>query len=473
MSKALGKIIGIKENVAIVEFLGVDKPLIYNVLQLVSNNEIKFLVVKSSSPDSFHCLILNSFVHISRGLEVEDTGEPLSISLGRDMLGRVIDLEGNPIDGLGALNFEEKLPIFRSAIGYENVVTDRKILETGIKVVDLFAPLVEGGKVGLFGGSGVGKTVLLTELLHNVVAKDIEKTVSVFCGVGERTREGQELFNELKSKNILNSSSLVFGPMGASATQRYLTAYSGVTLSEYFRDIKKKNVLLFVDNMFRFAQAGNELSLLMNNIPSEDGYQATLFSEMASVHERLISSVSNYITTIEAVYLPSDDILDQAAQSILGYLDSNVVLSRDVYREGRFPAVDILSSDSSLLNPETVSIMHYKVVTEAKSLLKEAENLERIVSLVGESELSEEDRTTYARARKLKNFMTQNFFVTEEQTSRPGTYVPLGVTVQDVRDIIDGKFDTISEDKFLYIGSAQSLRDPISNKPVENSVSVK
>lgn len=469
MSKSVGRIIGIKENVATIEFLDSNKPSIYNVLELVSDRKIKFLVIRSASPDSFNCLILNSFVHISRGLEVEDTEAPLSLSVGRDILGRVMDLEGNPIDGLGQITFEDKLPVFRTPLDYEKLVTTRKILQTGIKVVDLFAPLVEGGKVGLFGGSGVGKTVLLTELLHNVVAKDMEKTVSVFCGVGERTREGQELFNELKGKNILNSSALIFGPMGASATQRYLTAYSGVTLSEYFRDIKKKNVLLFVDNMFRFAQAGNELSLLMNNIPSEDGYQSTLFSEMASVHERLISSDTNYITTIEAVYLPSDDILDQAAQSILGYLDSNVVLSRDVYREGRFPAVDILSSDSSLLNPETVSLEHYKVVSEAKSLLKTAENLERIASLVGESELSEEDRTTYARARKLKNFMTQNFFVTEEQTARPGVYVPLDVTVQDVRDLLDGKFDTISEDKFLYIGSAASLRDPLTKKPVEDS----
>lgn len=471
--KALGKIVGIRENVATIEFLGAKKPSIYNVLTLKEDKNINFLVVKSSSVDTFHCLILNSFVAISRGMLVEDTETPLSISLGPGMLGRVIDLEGNPIDGLGDIAKEQVSPVFKHALGYEHIVTDQKLLETGIKVVDLFAPLVEGGKVGLFGGSGVGKTVLLTEILHNVVAKDVERTASVFCGVGERTREGQELFTELKSKNILNSSSLVFGPMGASATQRYLTAYSGVTLSEYFRDVKKKNVLLFVDNMFRFAQAGNELSLLMNNIPSEDGYQSTLFSEMASVHERLVSNGSNFITTIEAVYLPSDDILDQAAQAILGYLDSNVVLSRDVYREGRFPAVDILASDSSLLNPETVAAMHYKVVTDAKILLKNAENLERIVSLVGESELSEEDRTTYARARKLKNFMTQNFFVTEEQTSRPGVYVPLGVTVQDVRDIIDGKFDTISEDKFLYIGSAQSLRDPVSKKPVEEPTAAK
>jgi len=466
MSK--GFVTGIRGNIVIVEFLGDEKPSIYDVLISTDSSKGKFLVIKSADKNSFYCLLLFSSVPVSRGLEVENTGVTLSMKLSTDVLGRVLDLEGNPIDGLGEITGGEFYPLFHASLPYSNIVTSRRILETGVKVLDLFAPLVEGGKVGLFGGSGVGKTVLLTEILHNIVVKDTEHTLSVFCGVGERTREGQELFTELKNKNILSSSALVFGPMGDSATYRFLTAYAGVTLSEYFRDVKKKNVLLFVDNMFRFAQAGNELSLLMNNVPSEDGYQSTLFSEMASVHERLIPNGSNFITTLEAVYLPSDDILDQAAQSILGYLDSNIVLSRNVYSEGRFPAVDILSSDSSLLNPLTVSKEHYKVVTEAKSLIKRATELERIVSLVGESELSEEDRTTYARARKIKNFMTQDFFVTEEQTAKPGVYVPLEVTVRDVRDILDGKFDTISEDKFLYIGSADSLRDPIAATPVES-----
>jgi len=465
MSK--GKVIGVRENIITVEFLGNNKPSIYDVLVSTSELKSKLLVVKSADANSFYCLLLSAEKPIRRGIEVENTGVTLSMKLSVDVLGRVLDLEGNPIDGLGDITTGDYYPLFHPTLDYKNINTTQKILETGIKVLDLFAPLVQGGKVGLFGGSGVGKTVLLTEILHNVVVKDTATTVSVFCGVGERTREGQELFAELKNKNILASSSLVFGPMGASATSRFLTAYSGVTISEYFRDVQKKNVLLFVDNMFRFAQAGNDLSLLMNNIPSEDGYQSTLFSEMASVHERLVSNDSNFITTIEAVYLPSDDILDQAAQSILGYLDSDIVLSRDVYSEGRFPAVDILSSSSSLLNPLTVSKEHYDVVNDAKSLLKRATDLERIVSLVGESELSEEDRTIYARARKIKNFMTQDFFVTEEQTSKPGIYVPLKVTVQDVRDILDGRFDAISEDKFLYIGSADSLRNPVTQQPVD------
>lgn len=465
----MAKITGIKGNIIIIKFLEEDKPNVYDVL--ISNDEKnRFLVIKSYDENSFYCLLLSSESLLTRGIEVKNTNKTLGMSLSTDVLGRVLDMEGNPIDGLDEIKKGDYHPLFRPTLPYSQINIDQKILETGIKVLDLFSPLVQGGKVGLFGGSGVGKTVLLTEILHNVVVKDTKKTLSVFCGVGERTREGQELFTELQSKNIISSSCLVFGPMGASATSRFLTAYSGVTLSEYFRDVQKKNVLLFVDNMFRFAQAGNELSLLMDNIPSEDGYQSTLFSEMASVHERLVSNNDNFITTIEAVYLPSDDILDQAAQSILGYLDSNIVLSRMVYSEGRFPAVDILNSDSSLINPNTVGEQHYNVVTNAKSLIKKATELERIASLVGESELSEEDRTIYARARKVKNYMTQSFFVTEEQTSRPGVYVPLKTVVQDVEDILNGKYDLVSEDKFMYIGEASGLLNTVGDKTQEEII---
>ncbi len=467
MTKSAGTIIGIRENVVDIEFRGEHKPSVYNILALQDNSKVKFLVIKTSAVNSFYCLLLDPQQQISRGMLVADTEEKISIPVGDAVLGRIIDLFGEEIDGGAEISSQEKLPIFSDPPNYEELSTKTEILETGIKVVDLFAPLVKGGKVGLFGGSGVGKTVLLTEILHNVVNRDREKNTSVFCGVGERTREGHELYNELKSKNILSLTSLIFGPMGASASHRYLTAYAGVTLAEYFRDTKKRNVLFFVDNMFRFAQAGNELSLLMNNIPSEDGYQATLLSEVSSVHERLVSRGENFITTVEAIYLPSDDLLDPAAQSILGYIDSNIVLSRDVYREGIFPAVDILTSDSSMLNPENVSQEHYNVVTEAKKLLKKAETLERIVSLVGESELSEEDRTIYMRAKKLRNFMTQDFFVTEEQTGKAGVYVPVNVCIRDVKDILGGVYDSISEDKFLYIGSAESLRNPVTKEPVK------
>lgn len=303
----------------------------------------------------------------------------------------------------------------------------------------------------------MGKTVLLTEILHNVLNKDPEKNVSVFCGVGERTREGHELFHELESSGVLPSVSLVFGSMGDSPAVRFLTGLAGTTVAEHFRDESRKNVLFFIDNIFRYAQAGNELSLLTNSIPSEDGYQATLASEMALIHERLVSNNKASITTIEAIYLPADDILDQGVQAIFGYLDSAIVLSRDIYREGRFPAVDILSSVSSALSPDIVTPEHYYISLQAQSLMKKAASLERIVSLVGEAELSEEDKLVFQRSKKLKNFMTQNFFVAEGQTGRKGAYVPVETTISNVKDILEGKYDAVSEDKFLYIGSVSDI----------------
>ncbi|EKD99648.1 MAG: hypothetical protein ACD_22C00216G0001, partial [uncultured bacterium] len=327
------------------------------------------------------------------------------------------------------------------------------LVETGIKVIDLFTPLVKGGKTGLFGGSGVGKTLLLTEILHNIVNKDKEHNVSVFCGIGERTREGHELYRELKKTGVLDHVLLTLSSMGDSSSIRFLTAFSAVTQAEYFRDEMSKDVLFFIDNIFRFAQAGNELSLLMNSIPSEDGYQPSLSSEMAAIHERLVSNKDRSITTIEAIYMPADDLLDQGVQAVYDYLDSAIVLSRDIYREGRFPAVDILNSTSSSLNLQKVDPVHYYVATKAQSLLSKAMSLERIVSLVGESELTDEDRNVYKRALKIKNFMTQNFFVSSEQTGRAGVYVKLQDTVAGVRRILDGEMDNIPENKFMFIST--------------------
>lgn len=303
----------------------------------------------------------------------------------------------------------------------------------------------------------MGKTILLTEILHNIINIDLNKTVSVFAGVGERAREGQELYEELSKTGVLGNVSLIFGTMGDNPSVRFLTALGAVSMAEYFRDVMGKDVLFFVDNVFRFAQAGNELSVLMQNLPSEDGYQSTLTSEISSLHQRLVSSDKSSITTLEAVYVPADDILDQAVQSILTHLDSSTVLSREVYREGLLPAVDIIQSDSAALNAAMVGEKHFNVALNAKSLLKNAQSLERIVSLVGESELSEDDRVLYQRAKKLKNFMTQNFFVAENQTGKKGQYVKLEQTVNDVEQLLAGKYDEISDDKFLFIGSVEDL----------------
>jgi F-type H+-transporting ATPase subunit beta len=369
-----------------------------------------------------------------------------------------MNIFGEAIDGGAPIVSEDVRSIYKKSLEFSEVSAKQEVLETGIKIIDFFAPMVKGGKVGLFGGAGVGKTILLSEVLHNIVSLDKGNTVSVFAGVGERTREGQELHAELKRTETLPFVSLMFGSMGASPSERFLTGIAAVTIAEHFRDQLSKNVLFFIDNMYRFAQAGNELSMLMNTIPSEDGYQATLASEMAMVHERLISRENAAITTVEAIYVPADDILDQGVQAIYDYLDSAIVLSRDVYQEGRLPAVNILASGSAALNPETVDMTHYSVSLEATSLLKKAESLDRIVSLVGESELGEEDRIQYQRAKKLRNFMTQSFFVAEEHTGRKGKFVPLKTTVQDVQAILEGKYDEISEDHFMFIGAAEEAK---------------
>jgi F-type H+/Na+-transporting ATPase subunit beta len=452
-----GKVVGVKGYVIEVEFLNEPRPNINDILVLESDSSVKMQVYKSSGLTTYYCISLTAVSGIYRGIKVLNTARSLTVPVGAELLGRAYDLFGKVKDELPELTREAERSIYQKPLGYTELTAKQELMETGIKVIDLFSPLLRGGKTGLFGGSGVGKTILLTEILHNIVNKDREKTVSVFCGVGERTREAHELYHELKRTQVLDHVSLIISSMGDSPSIRFLTALAAVTQAEYFRDEMKKDILFFIDNVFRFAQAGNELSLLMDAIPSEDGYQPTLGSEMAGFHERLVSNQEASITSIEAIYMPADDLLDQGVQSIYDYLDSAVVLSRDVYREGRFPAVDILASASSALNLHTVGSLHYYVATKSQNLLNKATSLERIVSLVGEAELSDEDRNLFRRARKLKNFMTQNFYVSAEQTGKPGVYVPLDKTVTGVKDIIEGKYDNVSEDKFLYIGSLDDL----------------
>ncbi|TSC86751.1 MAG: F-type H+-transporting ATPase subunit beta [Microgenomates group bacterium Gr01-1014_16] len=452
--KVTGKVVGVKGQVVEVEFLG-EKPEVYEVL--TGEGGVRVQVYSSSGKDVFFCLALTGVENAARGLKVTGMGQSLEVPVGKEVLGRVIDVFGEGVDGKGAVNSKLKWPIFRPVPGFGQISTKEEIWETGIKVIDLFSPLLKGGKMGLFGGAGVGKTLLLGEILHNVV-KLKEKQVSVFAGVGERVREGHELYEELAKRQILESVALVFGPMGENAAIRFLTGLTGVTMAEYFRDEEGRDVLFFVDNIFRLAQAGSELATLMNTIPSEDGYQATLGSEMATFHERLVSTDKGVISTIEAIYVPSDDLLDQGVQSVFPYLDSVVTLSRSVYQAGRLPAVDILTSSSSVLNPGVVGQKHYEAAMAAQIMLKKAESLERMVSLVGEAELSAENQTLYKRSKKLKNYMTQNFFVAEEQTGRKGQYVPVGATIQDTGDIIAGKFDHVPDDKFLYIGSVSEIK---------------
>jgi len=460
MDKQTGQIISIRGQVVEVRF-NKDKPAIHDLLHLEDNPAVKMAVFASSDSSTYYCLLLTESSGLSRGVKVINTKKPISIPVGPELLGRVIDIFGNPRDGKGEIGAKATMPIYKSAPSYTQLPSQQSVLETGIKVIDLFCPILKGGKMGLFGGAGVGKTLLLTEIIHNIVqvasAHSRKKNNVVFAGVGERTREGQELRESLDIGGVLPFTSLIFGPMGENPAVRFLTGQTAITVAEYFRDDMKQDVLFFIDNVFRFAQAGNELSLLTNTIPSEDSYQATLSTEMADFHERLVSTKENDITTIEAIYIPNDDILDQGVQSILPYLDSSLILSRSVYQEGRLPAVDILASTSSALNPGLVGELHYTVVLSAQGLLKRGIDLERIVSLVGESELSQEDRIAFKRMKILRNFMTQSFFVAESQTGRPGKNVPLMTTVKDVSDILNGVYDTVGEEKFLFIGSAKEV----------------
>ena len=460
-NQAAARVIGVKGFVVEVEFMGDAKPALNDILYLESNEKVKMQVFRSSTRNNFYCLCLSSIEQVFRGAKVINTGKPLHVPVGSGILGRVIDIFGGPVDGMGDIKAEAYLPIYRKAPEYTEVPDQLEVLETGIKVIDLFCPIVKGGKAGLFGGSGVGKTVMLSEIMHNIVGQDMTNNVSVFTGIGERTREGHELFLDLEKNGVLNGVALIYGAMGENPSVRFLTGAGGTTLAEYFRD-QGKNVLIFIDNIYRYAQAGNELSLLMDTIPSEDGYQATLSSEMGALHERLVSTKKAGITAIEAVYVPADDLLDQAVQAVFKFLDSSVVMSREVYMQGRYPAVDILESGSSAINPETLSESHYLTVLEAQALLKKADSLERIVSLVGEAELSEEDRTIYQRANKVRNFMTQNFTVVAAQTGVPGVFVSREKAVDGVKRIMAGEFDKLSEDKFMFIGEVEDARSKTS-----------
>ncbi len=454
--KNRSRIIGIKDNIVEVEFIG-SPPSIGEILTLKEDPYVILEVFSSASKSSVFCLSLKGLRRIYRGAEIVSTGSGMTIPVGKELLGRVIDVFGNPQDGGATLKGVKNKPIFSTPASFETVSGIQEVLETGIKSIDFLSPIIRGGKVGLFGGAGVGKTVLLTEIIHNVVILNKDKSVSVFAGVGERIREGHELYNILSENNVLPQVALVYGQMGENSAVRFRTAFAGITLAEHFRDEGDRQVLFFIDNIFRFAQAGYELSTLMNTVPSEGGYQPTLTSEMGAFHERLTSAGKGSITSIEAVYVPSDDITDNGVQSVFTYLDSVIVLSRDVYQQGRFPSIELLSSRSTALEPSLVGELHYETALKAISLLKKAKSVERVVSLVGESELSGEDQKIYHRAQILKSYMTQNFFVTASQTGREGRYVPIKQTIADVGQILSGRFDNVPPETFSYIGGLADL----------------
>lgn len=459
--KLQGSVQGVIGGVVRVAFDGV-LPKIYQVG--VGKGESLVLAYASHKAGVIDCLILRGRGQLGEGEKLDFSGQVLQVPSGESSLGRVMDVFGEPIDDLGSIASPDRASVIARPPSFPTIDAQQTIWETGIKVIDFISPLIQGGKTGLFGGAGVGKTILLTEIMHNVFmnsTKDAsgtpaKKVKAVFAGVGERTREGQELWEMLKETQVLSQTSLVYGAMGEMAAVRWLAALVGVTLAEELRDAGN-DVLFFIDNVYRFAQAGSELSVLTHTMPSEDGYQPTLSSEMASLHERLVSTTSGKMSAIEAIYVPSDDLTDLGVGAIFPYLDSVLTLSREVYQQGRFPAVSLLTSSSSLMRSDVVGQKHFETYLAAQSVIAKAKELERMVALVGESELSEENRIIYHRAEMIKNYMTQPFFATTSQTGKPGKYVPRETTVADVAAILAGTYDELDPTKLLNIGSMSEV----------------
>ncbi|WP_044496637.1 F0F1 ATP synthase subunit beta, partial [Clostridioides difficile] len=388
-----------------------------------------------------------------RGMEVVDTGGPISVPVGDETLGRIFNVLGKPVDGKPAPKSAPKLPIHRPAPAYDELETTAEILETGIKVVDLLAPYLKGGKIGLFGGAGVGKTVLIQELINNIAKQ--HGGISVFSGVGERTREGNDLYGEMSESGVINKTALVFGQMNEPPGARMRVALTGLTMAEHFRDEQGQDVLLFVDNIFRFTQAGSEVSALLGRMPSAVGYQPTLATEMGALQERITSTKKGSITSVQAVYVPADDLTDPAPATTFSHLDAKTVLSRQISSLGIYPAVDPLESTSRILDPSIVGKEHYEVARGVQSILQRYKELQDIIAILGMDELSDEDKLIVARARKIQRFLSQSFTVAEQFTGNPGQYVPVKETVRGFKEILEGKHDDLPESAFLFVGTIE------------------
>ena len=412
-------------------------------------------VAQHIGDDVVRCIAMSSTDGLQRGIPATDTGSPITVPVGEACLGRIFNLLGEPVDNGPAPEAEERWPIHRPAPSYEEQESTTEILETGIKVVDLICPYAKGGKIGLFGGAGVGKTVLIMELINNV-AKE-HGGISVFTGVGERTREGNDLYNEMTESGVLNKTALVYGQMNEPPGARMRVALSGLTMAEYFRDQKHQDVLLFIDNIFRFTQAGSEVSALLGRMPSAVGYQPTLATEMGALQERITSTKQGSITSVQAVYVPADDLTDPAPATTYAHLDATTVLDRGIASLGIYPAVDPLESTSRILAPEIVGKEHYEVARDVQRILQRYKDLQDIIAIMGMDELSEEDKRTVSRARKVQRFLSQSFHVAEQFTGMPGQYVPLKETLRGFKMILNGECDDLPESAFLFAGTIDDV----------------
>lgn len=456
MEKNIGKITQIIGPIVDVKFTESALPELLNAIEIY-NKETRIVmeVIQHLGNDSVRCVSMSVTEGLSRGMEAIDTGKPISVPVGRETLGRIFNVLGDTIDGKEKIKDCTLASIHRAAPSFEEQDTSSEILETGIKVVDLMAPYARGGKIGLFGGAGVGKTVLIQELIHNIASK--HGGISVFAGVGERSREGNDLYHEMIESGVIEKTALVFGQMNEPPGARMRVGLTGLTMAEYFRDEEGQDVLLFIDNIFRFTQAGSEVSALLGRMPGAVGYQPTLATEMGQLQERITSTKKGSITSVQAVYVPADDLTDPAPAAAFTHLDATTVLSRSISELGIYPAVDPLDSTSRRLNPKIVGEEHYRVAREVQEILQRYKDLQDIISILGMDELSEEDKLIVNRARKVQRFLSQPLFVAETFTGTTGKYVPVRETVRGFKEILDGKHDNIPEAAFFMKGTIDEV----------------
>ena len=451
----IGKVIAARGPVVDIQFdSNKNLPDINNAIRLNNGGqELVVEVAKHRGEDVVRCIAMGSTDGLTRGLDAEDTGAAISVPVGRETLGRMFNVLGHAIDGKEELTEIEHMPIHRIAPSYAEQRTETEILETGIKVVDLICPFIKGGKIGLFGGAGVGKTVLIQEFINNIATE--HGGLSVFSGVGERSREGNDLYYEMKESGVLNKTTLVFGQMNEPPGSRLRVALTGLTMAEYFRDQEGQDVLLFIDNIFRFTQAGSEVSALLGRVPSQAGYQPTLATEMGQLQERITSTKKGSITSVQAVYVPADDLTDPAPATTFAHLDARVVLDRNIAALGIYPAVDPLNSSSRGLDPNIVGKEHYEAAHGVQQILQRFQELQDIIAILGMDELSEEDRKTVARARRIRNFLSQPFSVASQFTGMDGKYVHVEDTVKGFKEILEGKWDHLPEQAFHNVGTIE------------------
>ena len=455
--KNIGKITQIIGAVLDIKFANGGLPEINTAINVYRKNGEKLVVevAQHLGDDTVRCIAMGTTDGLVRGMEAESTGAPISVPVGEKTLGRIFNVLGEAIDNKPAPEVEQYLPIHRKAPSFEEQSTSTEILETGIKVVDLLCPYQKGGKIGLFGGAGVGKTVLIQELIRNIATE--HGGYSVFTGVGERTREGNDLYHEMQESGVINKTTMVFGQMNEPPGARMRVGLTGLTMAEYFRDQGGKDVLLFIDNIFRFTQAGSEVSALLGGMPSAVGYQPTLQTEMGALQERITSTKNGSITSVQAVYVPADDLTDPAPATTFAHLDATTVLDRSIVELGIYPAVDPLGSSSRILDPRIVGEEHYKVARGVQEILQKYKELQDIIAILGMDELSEDDKLVVARARKVQRFLSQPFFVATQFTGLEGRYVPVSETIQGFKEILEGKYDDIPESYFLNCGSIDDV----------------